>query len=744
MGRAKAIILALAILAPMAPAQDAKDKKDKPPFNVDQNDVRLGWGGCYRPGQWAPLYVQVHNNLKKPFDGLLTFQAQQDELTSMEIHQRIALTPDMPRPVPMAVKLAVGAGEFGLEIREANGRFRWGRTFSLAGYGQYSIPAEPIAPQAVLIGVVGSPGFGLTALRGGAHAAGAAAMSPDRARFRDGGRASDRSGLVHVKTCPTKELPWDWTGYACLDVLVLYGADWDKFRPEQCRAILEYVGNGGSVLIVPGGRSLSAEEELAKLLPFELGPAREVAVPSGVIGRWGVSGPGGGGAMPFRAIPSDPGGGWKVTRLQDLEGFSGTGGDVPFCAEGPYGFGRVGVLACELAGLGDRQGKNVAPFWIDRLNPLLLRRELARGPLSEDAGGDNMGMPPYAVPNAGGYYPGPMGYPGYYVSDADADTNAVLDHLLDIPELRPLSIWVVIGLLTGLALLIGPVDYLVLKRLGRLPLTWVTSAGCVVIFTVGAYYGVKALRGSRVQVRVVSVVDGIRNPSGEGASTVWATTYSGIFAPAHDDYPLDRLADRQWWSSVVPTSNEGLNLFRKLDATRRITCQQRDGCNLPVSVPISEWTMQNLITEEPLSAMPFDVRMTRGDNGEVELTVINTCDDPVRGGWLRVGGDKVMRLGPVEANSFRKFSGGLIAGQKWRRGGEGYAPGAFNGEPAYYGAGTLQRTLAIEECLRRGGAVVCLEYDRSPPPFHLKGRQLDLYHLRMARLLVPGEEDRQR
>ena len=74
----------------------------------------------------------------------------------------------------------------------------------------------------------------------------------------------------------------------------------------------------------------------------------------------------------------------------------------------------------------------------------------------------------------------------------------------------------------ALAILLGPVDYLVLKRLDKLPYTWLTSTGWIVIFTVGAYYGVQWIRGGAMELRAVSVVDGVAD-----SNCAWATCYAG-------------------------------------------------------------------------------------------------------------------------------------------------------------------------------------------------------------------------
>ena len=139
----------------------------------------------------------------------------------------------------------------------------------------------------------------------------------------------------------------------------------------------------------------------------------------------------------------------------------------------------------------------------------------------------------------------------YSIGVAQAGNNAIMEHLYHISQLRPLSIWWVILLLVVFALLLGPIDYLVLKRFDRLPLTWVTSCCWIFVFSVGAYYGVAAIRGGRMTLRVVSVVDGI-----EGSNHNWATSYSGLFAPYSADYKLDGLSDRQWWSGLAPSEEQ--------------------------------------------------------------------------------------------------------------------------------------------------------------------------------------------
>jgi hypothetical protein len=121
--------------------------------------------------------------------------------------------------------------------------------------------------------------------------------------------------------------------------------------------------------------------------------------------------------------------------------------------------------------------------------------------------------------------------PGYSdqrcrISVAQSASNRVMEHLYQLRQMRPLSIWWIILTLTALALLLGPVDYLVLKRLDKLPYTWLTNTGWILIFTVGAYYGVQWIRGGAMELRTVSVTDGVAD-----SNCTWATCYAGLFAP---------------------------------------------------------------------------------------------------------------------------------------------------------------------------------------------------------------------
>jgi hypothetical protein len=310
-----------------------------------------------------------------------------------------------------------------------------------------------------------------------------------------------------------------------------------------------------------------------------------------------------------------------------------------------------------------------------------------------------------------------------------------------------LSIWWVIGLLTLLAILLGPVDYLVLKRLDRQPMTWLTSAACIILFTAGAYYGVQAIRAGEIQLRVVSVIDGV-----EGDRDAWSTTYTGLFAPDSDDYKLMNLQPNQWWSGVAPVGNY-LRSYGTDSAGRNIYCLQHDGANLPYSLPINIWSMQCLLCESPAETMPITATIERSA-GKTIVRITNLSDYPIARGCVRLDGNMVMDFTGVPAKATEQFTGRPRGRDNWDTfSGSDYSDddgryyGPYGSEygntsfaqarnTAYFARGTLRRSRAIEAYLKHGAAVVCVEYDQPPVSFSVEGRRCKTDHVQMVRLVV--------
>jgi len=695
-GTVLSVALAL-ILSAGAAGQDDK-KKD---INVD---FTIGWGGCYRPMEWTPLLVGITTPFEKPLDCIVQVSASQNDLNNLQISRREVLMPGRPREIPLVTKLAFAADTCTLSIYGTETSYFWSRKYELWGGPPGSPTVQPVATSDLLIGVSGRQGFAVMRLK------------DSSACQYDGQR-----GSVFVEYKFQRVLPADWTGYASLDVLLLYDLDWVRLSRHQCRAIAQWVTNGGRVLLVLGAHPLPADHELARLLPFQVGQPAEVRLDRRDLREWGC-----------RNWKSDKVTCWSLEAAKSARGWQADTGRGPAVlrAWGPAGFGKVGVCGFDPSAIDEGPSRDQAGFWVAHIKPLLGERKIILAHNPQDSS-DRW---------------------SFRLGPAALASNAVLEHLYSVEELRPIHIgWVVLVLVT-LALLIGPVDYLLLKRLGRLPLTWLTASAYIALFSVGAYYGVEYLRGGVLQARVVSVLDGV-----EGGASGWATRYTGIFAPRSDDHAFTGLDRSQWWSAMAPTQGDHLYRYNQTVGSRNLYCTQHiDGGNLPHSVPINIWAMQCLLTEAPLAKMPFSASVRHDESKrEWTITVNNLSETPISKGYVLVSPQRSVPFGAVPPGKTVEFRGRERRWKAWesyvqeaRR--SGYGQGQLVGRratrvvgyTAFVADGSRQRTQAILDYLRNGAAVVCAEYDRAPVPYAVARRECEFHHRQLARLVVfPQQRD---
>ncbi len=114
------------------------------------------------------------------------------------------------------------------------------------------------------------------------------------------------------------------------------------------------------------------------------------------------------------------------------------------------------------------------------------------------------------------------------------DDSQLLNAVNTLPSLALPPISGLLVLLFGYILLVGPINYFVLRRLDRREWAWVTMPLLVVGFAVAAYLYGNTLRGGQVIINSVAIVRGA--PDTTVAS---ATAYVGVFSPTREIYQLE-------------------------------------------------------------------------------------------------------------------------------------------------------------------------------------------------------------
>ncbi len=711
----------------------------KPEFNVD---FFCGWDGYYRAMEWTPVEIQLGSDLKEPFSGSLTVSARQDGLNTLNIVHTFVLTPDIPLTMPLVTKFAFAVDKCDLAIRDERGRTWWQNSINMWELTTQNRMLRVVQEQDLLIGLVGQGQFGLLRL--------------PRETVCTSGRGQ---GRVCLGNKVPRAVPWDWTGFASLDVLILCDPDWTLLRRQQLNAVREWVSNGGAMLLALGQHPVPQDSPIADLIPFHIGEPRQMAVPAVALEEWGLDSSRPQSVTAWPLFPKSQALLTEKIEAPEAGYLYGTG---------YAGFGRVAVLAFNPSQLGEEQARHTAEFWMRHIAACLGDTPDSSGaaisvPTREVS---RVGSPPWNLQGfqcttGRGYNialarntaaEGENAPGGYNLNDnrfrismAQSASNRVMEHLYQLRQMRPLSIWWVILTLSALAILLGPVDYLVLKRFDKLPYTWLTSTGWILIFTVGAYYGVQWFRGGDMELRTVSVLDGIAD-----SNCAWATCYSSLFAPRSDDYHLKNLRPNQWWSGVSP-SQEELHAYQREASLRQIHCLQVDGGSLPVSLPVSIWTIQSLLSEWPIEEMPFAATVSRPDaaTDALAVEVRNTSDSAIRAGFVLLA-DACADLGAVPARSTQRFELRPRPFQSWARpiesgrrvmrpdGDMPRYPGALGGvaDNAFFAQGCLSRTLAMHRSMQSDRALVCVVYEDAPMPFGVEDHSYKTNHIQLARQVV--------
>ena len=279
-------------------------------------------------------------------------------------------------------------------------------------------------------------------------------------RLPEGLREAGNRSLELAVTHP-ENLPDRWIGYAPVDALVWYGADASKIQdPVQGEALRRWVAAGGHLVIAADTLVGISNTFLDDLLPIESGAPTQVR-PSEKLARLGGFPLPPGDAFMLRCKPSE-----DAREIVPGEIFRGT-----------LGRGRVTFVAFDPSKDPFKDWEGGVALW-DRLLQLRIpdqegfERWGYTGDLSRDLGSRALGTVAFSFPG------------------------------IPVPSLG----WI-FWLIFLYVLLVGPVDYLVLRKLRRQELTWITFPACVIGFSVLAVMAAGASARRLATAREMAVMD---------------------------------------------------------------------------------------------------------------------------------------------------------------------------------------------------------------------------------------------
>lgn len=343
--------------------------------------------------------------------------------------------------------------------------------------------------------------------------------------------------VVSTILTDTAEFPDRWFGYEGVNVIVVPTGTTsllETMSDRQYAALLRWLRLGGRLILSAGRRAevlFAPEHRFHALRPGEFVEMDTYWKASGLENF----------AHAAKRMQIDEGA--RIPVFSELRGrtlcFEGAGGtnDRAMVVRYPVSFGDITYVALDL---------ELPPLkdWPER--PRLLARLLhGRSEREESTFGDEQGG-------------GKVTHLGF--EDLSGQLRAALDQFPGVTLVQ--FSWIAM-LIVFYIVLVGPIDFFGLRRLGRLQWTWVTFPVAVLLFCGVAIWLSQRWKGSRMQLNQVDIVD-IDLASQVVRGTTWANIYSpgsailGVTAAARPSWPVPASSGTGEEQSEVLVSWQGL------------------------------------------------------------------------------------------------------------------------------------------------------------------------------------------
>ncbi|MEQ1508501.1 MAG: hypothetical protein ABMB14_40090, partial [Myxococcota bacterium] len=441
--------------------------------------------GIAREGRFTTLAIRI-DNLGPGTVGTVSLTERREDGTSSVVFTRAVELPEGARSeLHLLLQPGIGEPDRLLELVTRDART------AIAPFR-----LRPIAYDDVSIAVIGEDPLGLPAILRTATAE----PVPGRVHrpHAEGGRA------VHTGIVPTAAMPLEPAGWGAVDWLV-----WPKIDPStvsvaQTEAVRAWVADGGHLLVtVTDTWRQLAESPLAAALPVTpIGQQDDDVGPlSAILGHAPPPGP-----VPIAAATVRSG----VVRAAAIDG-------APLWVTAPYGLGSVHVLLVDPDGALALRGDEGA--W----------RRLLTLPPEDGAAGDLLATEPnpaalHRILNLDAVEP----WADYQSWESDAEhgwESKIRERLSDIPGVAPLPMTWLVAFAVVYLVSIGPLDYAVLRLIGRQPWTWVTFPVLIVVFSGASLAMTSYTKGSQAMVVRVELMD-LLPDTGLARGQTWLGVFS--------------------------------------------------------------------------------------------------------------------------------------------------------------------------------------------------------------------------
>lgn len=552
---------------------------------IQITDVRVGFPAgsldLFKEGKWVPVVVTVGppkevNIIPADFQGTLEVSTKDSDGWNTHLFKdNIVVTKEANRAVFQSyIKVSDATSFNGMVIRlrgklgptEINYTYAYPQNDRTRNNVQYGVDHEKI----LVVNIGNSFGFVST--------------DENEETPSSTGRSTTPQQMARRASSPNKifELPDRWYGYESVDaVIIATGGNFGNSLAQQLArdpvrrdALEQWVLQGGHLVISVAGNapavSSPTDFPLEPLFPMKIdrnGTEKEArldglrdfivqAIPQNVRKAKGeIRGP----KVPHARMDPKPG----VFALNASIVGDESGSKRPLIVRSPYGLGKITLIGFDTNTEAFQSWEHKYDFW----GAVLEARSI--------------------TPIQNNYY-------GNTRDDASLSLANRIEEFGDVPVIS----FAVVALFIALyIILIGPVDYFVLKKVfKRLEYTWITFPTVVLLVSLGAYYGAYYLKGDKLRINKVDLVE-----IDMAHERVMGMSWFAIFSPRLQNYNVD--LEPQGVSSATSTLS-WLGRYSLYSGSRMVGQSQgglfeRDYDYTPAAtglrqLPIQVWSQKSL------------------------------------------------------------------------------------------------------------------------------------------------------
>lgn len=498
--------------------------------------VQVGFAGHYKPGLWTPVEVALRGG-GRPVTYRLALVAPDGDGVPCRVmspaEPLCRLGPGERKSDLLYVRFGRTESSLAVEVRDVElpegGQVVAEKVFEAGAAVKKSLFPKAIPSGEQLMLVVGPDAMGVEEAVGvlRRHAGDHATVVHLGGQHERGGSEAEDG---EEREFDFSQMPDRWYGYEGVEVLVLSTGRPEVYRglkPDspQIAALSQWVNLGGTLIVCAGRHAAELFQEGAPLRPLVPGKLQQMLTlrQSNALESYCGS---------LVAVSRSVGGTLEmvVPQLAEVQGtIEAREGNLPLVVRRTTGFGQVVFAALDL---------DLPPLsqWPGR--PLLMRKllDIGESPLAEAAQSSTVMH--------------------FGFDDMAGQLRSALDQFAGIPAV---SFWLVVAVFLGYLVLIGPVEYLFLRKvLRRMEWTWLTFPPLVLACCLAAYVTAHWLKGDEIRLNQVDLVD-VDVSSGLLRGMSWAS----LFSPQTQPYDVSCQPGGPGWqpaprgASVQPAARGG-------------------------------------------------------------------------------------------------------------------------------------------------------------------------------------------